>query len=115
VKRLGRYWCFYSGGAWTGPGYGVSFAVADTPLGPWRESGTEGPAFIRTRAGIADGPGHNSLITAPNGDDYVVYHAWDPEHRTRRMCIDRVWWTPDGPRTDGPTTAPQPVPGRLEG
>jgi beta-xylosidase len=112
VKRLGRYWCFYSGGAWTGSGYGVSYAVADSPLGPWHEP-AEGPALMRTREGAAHGPGHNSVITAPNGDDYIVYHAWDPAHTARRMCIDRLWWTPDGPRTDAPTIEPQAIPGSL--
>ncbi len=113
VKRQGRYWCFYSGGAWTGSGYGVSYAVADGPLGPWTEPSHAGPALMRSRPGLAEGPGHNSVISAPNGDDYLVYHAWDAAHTTRRMCIDRLWWTPEGPRTDGPTVEPQALPGRL--
>lgn len=113
VKRLGRYWCFYSGGAWTGAGYGVSYAVADSPLGPWTEAAGEGPAVMRTRPGIAEGPGHNSVVTAPDGDDYLVYHAWDAAHTARRMCIDRLRWTADGPTTDGPTIDPQPVPGAV--
>ena len=111
VKRLGRYWCLYSGGAWTGAGYGVSWAVADSPVGPWTEAGGAGPTLMRTRPGVLEGPGHNSVITAPNGDDYIVYHAWDPEHTARRMCLDRIWWTPDGPRTNAPTVEPQPIPG----
>lgn len=111
VKRLGRYWCFYSGGAWTGSGYGVSWAVADSPLGPWTEPDAGGPALMRSRPGIADGPGHNSIVTGPDGEDYIVYHAWDRHHTARRMSIDRIQWTPDGPRTDGPTASPQRVPG----
>jgi beta-xylosidase len=111
VKRFGRYWCFYSGGAWTGPGYGVSWAVADSPLGPWTEPPGDGPALLRTRAGIVEGPGHNSIVVGPDGEDWIVYHAWDPKRTMRRMCIDRLEWTADGPRTAGPTTDPQPVPG----
>jgi beta-xylosidase len=110
VKRLGRYWCFYSGGAWTGAGYGVSYAVADTPLGPWTEPAGDGPALMRSRPGQLEGPGHNSVVVGPDGEDYLVYHAWDPAHTARRMCIDRLAWTSDGPHTDGPTAAPQPVP-----
>jgi hypothetical protein len=34
VRRLGRYWMTYSGGAWTGEGYAVAWAVAESPLGP---------------------------------------------------------------------------------
>jgi beta-xylosidase len=113
VKRFGRYWCFYSGGAWTGSGYGVSVAVADSPLGPWEDASADGPKIMRTREGVAHGPGHNSIVTAPDGQDYIVYHAWDPEHTARRMCIDRLWWTEDGPRTDAPTIEPQPIPSAL--
>jgi beta-xylosidase len=110
VKRQGRYWCFYSGGAWTGAGYGVSWAVADSPLGPWSEPPADGPALMRTRPGVLEGPGHNCVIEGPDGADYIVYHAWDPARTARRMCVDRLEWTPDGPRTDGPTVTPQPVP-----
>jgi beta-xylosidase len=110
IKRQGRYWCLYSGGAWTNATYGVSYAVADTPLGPFHEPQPDGPALLRTRPGELIGPGHNSVVRGPDGTDYLVYHAWDVEHTARRMCIDRLDWTPDGPRTAGPTISPQPVP-----
>jgi GH43 family beta-xylosidase len=111
VRRNGRLWLFYSGGAWTGPGYGVSWAVADHPLGPWTEPDAAGPALMRSRPGELEGPGHNSIAVGPGGQDYLVYHAWDRQRTARRMCVDRLEWTPDGPRTDAPTSGPQPVPG----
>jgi beta-xylosidase len=110
VKRRGRYWCLYSGGAWTGSGYGVSWAVADSPLGPFTEAVSDGPALLRTRPDLVLGPGHNSVVAGPDGDDYIVYHAWDPDMTARRMCIDRLEWTDEGPRTRGPTITPQPAP-----
>lgn len=110
LKRGGRYWCLYSGGAWTNETYGVSYAVADSPLGPFHEPEHQGPALLRTRPGELIGPGHNSVVRGPDGADYLVYHAWDVAHTARRMCIDRLDWTPDGPRTSGPTISPQPVP-----
>ncbi|WP_027481644.1 glycoside hydrolase family 43 protein [Deinococcus pimensis] len=112
VKRHGRYWLFYSGGAWEEPNYGVSYAVADHPLGPWREPPSEGPTLLQSIPGRVVGPGHNSLVTGPDGEDYLVYHAWDVDKVARRLCIDRVDWTPEGPRTDGPTWAPSPAPRR---
>jgi GH43 family beta-xylosidase len=112
VKRAGRYWCFYSGGAWTGGGYGVSYAVADSPLGPFVEPASDGPALLRSRPGELEGPGHNSVVVGPDANDYLVYHAWDAGHTARRMCIDRLEWTADAPRTDGPTLRPQPLPQR---
>ncbi|HKG55899.1 MAG TPA: glycoside hydrolase family 43 protein [Candidatus Limnocylindrales bacterium] len=109
VRRNGRYYCLYSGGAWTGAGYGVSWAVADDPLGPFSELRSDRATLLRSVPGLA-GPGHNSIVTGPDGEDYLVYHAWDSGHTGRRMCIDRVDWTADGPRTLGPTARPQPVP-----
>ncbi len=107
----GRYYCFYSGGAWEEENYGVSFGVADHPLGPWTEGdAARGPAILRTVPGRVLGPGHNSAVEGPAGSEYIVYHAWDPARTARRMCIDRLTWTPDGPTCDGPTFSQQPAP-----
>jgi GH43 family beta-xylosidase len=100
VKRRGRYWCLYSGGAWTSAGYGVSFAVADSALGPFTEPDMEGPALLRSRPDL-EGPGHCSVVVGPDGEDRLVYHAWDPGHTARRMYVDRLVWTDAGPRVAG--------------
>ena len=102
-RRLGRYWLLYSGGAWTGESYAVSWAVADRPLGPWVHAGPDVPALLRTVPGLV-GPGHCSVVEGPDGGDWLAYHAWDPGLTARRMCLDRIEWTPDGPGTPGPTT-----------
>lgn len=111
VFRDGLYVCFYSGGAWHGPDYGVGFAVADHPMGPWRDASPDGPAVLRGVPDKAIGPGHNSVVSGPNGcADYIVYHAWDAAMTARRMCVDRLEWTTGGPVAVGPTTTPQPAP-----
>jgi len=109
VYRQDRYWCLYSGGRWSSERYGVGFAVADNPLGPWKDDfAIHGPVVLK---GIPDqiiGPGHNSVTIAPDGrSDVIVYHAWDRELTKRRMCIDPLLWTPDGPRCDGPSRGPR--------
>ncbi len=96
VKRQGLYYCFYSGGNWQEHTYGVGYAVAEHPLGPWREP-RPGPVVIRTVPGKVIGPGHNSVVVGPDGHDYLVYHAWDPDKTARRMCVSRLEWTPEGP------------------
>jgi beta-xylosidase len=97
-RRAGRYWCFYSGGAWEHGDYGVSYAVADHPLGPFTEtSTTPGPAVLRSVPGRMIGPGHCSVTTGPDGEDRLCYHAWDLARTRRRLCIDRLAWGPDGP------------------
>lgn len=107
-----RYWCLYSGGRWSGENYGVGFAVADDPLGPWRdESAANGPAVLRGTPNEIVGPGHNSVTLAPDGHtQMLVYHAWDKNLTQRRMCIDPLIWTPQGPRCTGPTASRKPFP-----
>ena len=110
-KRHGRYYCFFSGGAWREQNYGLSYAVADAPLGPWEVAEHDGPSLLRTIPDTVLGPGHASIVESPSGEaDYLVYHAWDPGRAARLMRIDRLEWTEDGPRCDGPSTEPRPVP-----
>ncbi len=105
VHHDGHYYCFYSGGAWHGDNYGVAFVVAQHPMGPWHEpQAGGGPTVLKGIPGKVIGPGHNSVVMGPDGKTlFMVYHAWDPGHTARRMCIDPLLWTPEGPRVDGPT------------
>jgi arabinan endo-1,5-alpha-L-arabinosidase len=108
----GRYYCFYSGGAWHGPNYGVGFAVADHPLGPWRDDfAVHGPTVLKGIPGKVIGPGHNSVVLGPDGRTwFMVYHAWDGARTARRMCIDPIYWTKEGnPKVEGPSTEPRPL------
>jgi arabinan endo-1,5-alpha-L-arabinosidase len=108
-KRDGRYHLLYSGGAWEQPSYGVSYAVADAPMGPFREPVT-GPVVLQTLPGRVIGPGHNSVVVGPDGADWLVYHAWDPQRTARELRIDRLVWGADGPERSGPSDTAQPAP-----
>jgi arabinan endo-1,5-alpha-L-arabinosidase len=101
-RRDDRYVLFYSGGNWEEPTYGVGWAEAEHPLGPWREQ-VGRPPLLRTVPGHVVGPGHNCVVPGPDGQDVVVYHAWDAGQVARRLCIDPLGWTPAGPVADGPT------------
>jgi GH43 family beta-xylosidase len=106
-----RYWCLYSGGAWHTENYGLGFAVADHPLGPWRDDfAVHGPTVLTGVPGRVIGPGHNSVVLGPDGRTlFAVYHAWDTARTARRLCIDPLRWTPDGPRVDGPSVGTREV------
>jgi GH43 family beta-xylosidase len=104
VRRQGRCWMTYSGGAWTGDGYGVTWAVADSPLGPWHHPADAVPLLDTAGTGLL-GPGHNSLVVAPDGSDVVAFHAWDTPDGTRQMYLRRVDFTPDGPVLGEPLRA----------
>jgi len=104
-RHHGRYYCFYSGGRWETESYGVDYAVADRVMGPYSDQGGEsGPRVLHTVPGQMVGPGHNSIALGPDGEtEYLIYHAWDKDMTARQMCVDRLIWTPEGPRCEGPT------------
>jgi GH43 family beta-xylosidase len=115
VRRLGRYWLTYSGGAWTGPGYAVAWAVADHPQGPWQHAPAGTAPLLATRSGQLSGPGHNSLVTGPDGRDAIAFHSWDAAGRARQLHVHDLTWSVHGPsvgpplalRHDVATTIPQ--------
>jgi GH43 family beta-xylosidase len=105
-----RYYCFYSGGAWEKDNYGISYVVADHPLGPYSPPSLDHQILLRSAPGHVIGPGHNSFTTSPDGEhEYIVYHAWDPAMTARRMCIDRFEWVDGLPLVHGPTWTPQRI------
>lgn len=110
-KYAGRYYCFYSGGRWETENYGVDYGVADSVMGPYSDEGNEaGPRVLKTVLDRVLGPGHNSIVVGPDGQtDYIAYHAWDTDRSARRMCLDKLIWTADGPRGDGPTWTLQTI------
>ena len=112
VYRDGRYYCLYSGGNWQTEDYGVGFAVAEDPLGPWTdECAKQGPVVLKATKDVP-GPGHASVTIAPDErTQMLVYHAWDQERTARRICIDPLEWTAEGPRCDGPSTEERVVAG----
>jgi GH43 family beta-xylosidase len=97
VFHEGRVYLLYSGGLWKRESYGVGFAVADHPLGPFAEP-HQGPVVLSGAGTGLVGPGHNSVVTGPDGRERIVYHAWDAQLTARRMHVSPLVWTPDGPR-----------------
>jgi beta-xylosidase len=105
LKHAGLYYCLYSGGCWEDESYGVDYAVARHPLGPYDDQGNQaGPRVLRSVPGKVTGPGHCSVVRAPDEASYViVYHAWNRGMTARSMCIDELSFGPEGPRSSGPS------------
>lgn len=66
-----RYVMLYSGGSWRGR-YGMGFAIASSPLGPFVKSETP---LLQT-SGSLSGPGGGSFFTDSGGRPWLAYHAW---------------------------------------
>jgi len=105
VKARGRYYCLFSGGCWQSDTYGVDYVEADGVLGPYSDAGVEeGPRILRTVPEHVIGPGHCSVVIGPDRErTYLIYHAWGPEMKARRMCVDRISFSQAGPVCAGPS------------
>jgi Glycosyl hydrolases family 43/Domain of Unknown Function (DUF1080) len=96
VKRDGRYYLMWSEGGWTGPDYSVSYAVADSPTGPF----TKVAKVLAQDPAVARGSGHNSVINVPGTDIwYILYHRRplsETDGNHRQVAYDRMRFTEDG-------------------
>lgn len=75
TKQDGRYYMFYAGNDFGTPAYGIGYAVADTPLGPYRKPRPD-PLLKSTRTWWA--PGHASVGPGLNGQPQLFFHAFFP-------------------------------------
>jgi beta-xylosidase len=95
-KRKGKYYFSWAEGGWTGPDYSVAYAIADSPLGPFKRIGK----ILQQDLKVATGSGHHSFIHIPGSDEwYIVYHRrplneTDRNHRV--LCIDKLNFTEEG-------------------
>lgn len=101
VKRNDLYYCFYSGGRWEDDTYGVDYGVASSVMGPYSDHGNELGARVLNTAENMIGPGHNSILRSADSKMLIVYHSWDADRSARRMFVDELNWTEDGPRVCG--------------
>ena len=111
VRERSRYFCFFSGGCWQTDTYGTDYVVANSVLGPYSDEGVDrGPRVLKTIPDRVIGPGHCSIVTGPDrATRYIVYHAWDSDRTARRMCIDELAFSTDGPNCYGPSTSDQKI------
>ncbi len=118
LKHGDTYYMTYSAGHYADPLYGIGYATASSPLGPWTKS-PHNPLVAKNLKIDVSGPGHNSITVSPDGKElFMVYHTHaDPDNPSgdRTVNIDRLVFDEDGTlRLVGPTRSPQPMPSRAE-
>ena len=75
LKHKGRYYMTYSANHTGFPHYGIGYATADKPLGPWVKAEENPIAATNLEIGVS-GPGHNSITRSPDGKEmFIVYHT----------------------------------------
>ncbi|MDO5571923.1 MAG: glycoside hydrolase family 43 protein [Bacteroidales bacterium] len=93
-KKDGKYYFMWSEGGWTGPDYKVAYAIADSPVGPFKRINT----ILQRDPKIATGAGHHSVIINKN-DYYIVYHRRPlgiNDANKRVTCIDKMEFDENG-------------------
>ncbi|MBC3766227.1 glycoside hydrolase family 43 protein [Neptunicella marina] len=94
--RNGKYYFMWSEGGWTGPDYSVAYAIADSPMGPWKRIGK----ILKQDDQIARGAGHHSVIKVPNKDEYyIVYHRRpldETDRNSRETAIEHMYFDENG-------------------
>lgn len=129
IYRGGYYFLFFSGDNCCGDKahYGVMVARSKNAMGPFE---TLAQAKGRAQSVILEqkdywiAPGHNSVVRDAAGQDWIFYHAIDPQHRLlkndiagdrdvrRIMLADRLKYRNGWPEISGgkPSHTPQTAP-----
>jgi beta-xylosidase len=96
LKRRGLYYLMWSEGDWTTSEYRVAYAVATSPIGPFKREGL----ILQQDETIARGAGHHSVVNVPGTDDWVIAYHRRPLVETdgnhRELALDRLIFREDG-------------------
>jgi beta-xylosidase len=91
-ERNGIYYLSYSHGHWDDASYAIYYAMAPTPVGPWKYRG-----ILLQSDKKFKGPGHHSFVQDPkDGQWYIVYHRWEgqggngPYSGYRRVAVQPI-------------------------
>ena len=96
LKKNGEYYFMWSEGGWGNDSYGVAYARAKSPLGPFVRIGK----ILGTDPAVGKGAGHHSVLRLPGTDEYVICYHRRPLEETdanaRQVCLDKLEFDADG-------------------
>jgi hypothetical protein len=97
LERIGpggkpTYYLTYSANNWETPAYGVGYATAASPLGPFRKSPTNPILSQNAQVGMYS-TGHGGFALSPDGGElYYVHHGRpSPTDPQRRLYTERAF------------------------
>lgn len=94
--RNGKYYFMWSEGGWTGPDYSVAYAIADSPMGPFKRVGK----ILKQDMAIATGAGHHSVVHDEKKDLWYIFYHRRPLGETngnhRETCVDQMFFDENG-------------------
>lgn len=96
LLRDGTYVLLYSANGYYGEQYAVGFATAPSVTGPWTKD-PEPLLSTDLADGRLTGPGGQDVVTTPEGDDLLVFHAWDEAVTYRAMHVAPMDWVDGEP------------------
>jgi beta-xylosidase len=85
VKHKGIYYMSYSANSYESPYYGIGFAVAKHPKGPWTKY-EQNPIY--QNPGELTGVGHSAMFTDKAGNLRIVFHA----HNSKTAIHPRIMY-----------------------
>ncbi|MFD7658145.1 family 43 glycosylhydrolase [Actinosynnema sp. NPDC059797] len=96
-KRNGTYYFTWSENDTRDEDYRVAYATGPSPLGPWTKRGV----VLQKRLDLGiKGPGHHSVVKAPNSDTWhVAYHRFAVpagNGTNREVTVDRMTFDANG-------------------
>lgn len=110
LKHEDKYYLMYSSNYFASEDYGVGYAVADNPLGPFKKA-KENPILSKDLKNGISGPGHNSVTKGlDNKTLYAVYHTHTVPvvpSGDRQMNIDRLYFEGGKLKVEGPSFTEQ--------
>ena len=108
VRHGSKYYLFYSANDYASTKYGVGYAVADKVEGPYIKNLSNPILATDLKVGVV-GPGGEDVVVGPDGNTWILYHAW-AAGGYRNLYLDRLVWEGDKAVVKGPTRSPQPAP-----
>lgn len=89
-KHEGKYYLFYSANDYQARDYGVGYAVADHVEGPYVKAALNPILKTSIPAGVV-GPGGQDIVLGPDGQTYLLFHAWRPQGYRGLDLAPLVW------------------------